>query len=202
MAFKRSVIVTGGTVNLGYYAALGIARAHPDYLVVLSSRSDKDGAAKTINTTLKQDNTIFVPLDLLSLTNVRAYAKDWSSSDYPPIQALVLNAGLQFPGGLVKSGDGLESTFAINHVGHALLFHLLCPHLADEARVVVTSSGTHDPALKSGLPDAVYTTAEELAHPSSATIGNPGRQRYATSKLCNVLWTYSLHRHLKERARS
>jgi NAD(P)-dependent dehydrogenase (short-subunit alcohol dehydrogenase family) len=169
-------------------------------LVIISSRTDKDHAAQAINKTLKQDNTVFIPLDLSNLDNIRAYAKDLTSKDYPPIQALVLNAGLQFPGALQKTSAGLESTFAVNHVGHALLFHLLCPYLAPQARVVVTSSGTHDPAQKSGLPDAVYTTAEELAHPSPATASYSGRQRYASSKLANVMWTYALRRHLEKHA--
>jgi NAD(P)-dependent dehydrogenase (short-subunit alcohol dehydrogenase family) len=107
---------------------------------------------------------------------------------------LILNAGSQFPGGVQYTEDGFESTFAINHLGHALLFSLLIPKLSNTARIVVTSSGTHDPAHKSGLPDAHYTTAGDLAHPSPESAQHPGRQRYTTSKLVNVLWAYALHR--------
>ncbi|KAH8647202.1 hypothetical protein BX600DRAFT_532666 [Xylariales sp. PMI_506] len=185
-AFNRSVIVTGGTINLGYQAALNIAKAHPDYLVVISSRSDKEHAADAINNALKQKNVAFIPLDLASSES-----------------ALVLNAGLQFPEPLQHTAEGLESTFAINHTGHALLFHLLCGQLVQDgsSRVVLTSSGTHDPAQKSGLPDAVYISAEELAHPSTTESKEyPGRQRYASSKLANVMWAYALNRHLREAA--
>jgi len=199
MTFKRTILITGGTINLGYQTALKIAKAHPEYLIVISSRSDNENAAESINRALNQSNVIFLPLDLSSLKNVRSYAESWGSKNFPPIQALLLNAGLQFPGDLTKTADGIESTFAINHLGHALLFHLLAPYLVEEgARVVVTASGTHDPAQKSGLPDAVYTSAEELARPTALTAGNPGRQRYATSKLCNILWTYALDRHLRK----
>jgi NAD(P)-dependent dehydrogenase (short-subunit alcohol dehydrogenase family) len=90
----------------------------------------------------------------------------------------------------------VEKTFAINHVGHALLFHLLAPHLDKGARIVLTSSGTHDPAQKSGLPDAKYTSAEELAHPPAESAKTNGQQRYSTSKLVNILWTYALQRRL------
>ncbi|KAI4859721.1 NAD(P)-binding protein [Hypoxylon rubiginosum] len=200
MSYKGSVIITGGTINLGYYAALEIARAHPEYLVVISSRSDREHAADTINKKLGQTNTIYIPLDLSNLQNVRQYAEDWATNNHLPIQALLLNAGLQFPGPVSKTVDGLESTFAINHVGHALLFHLLVPYLAPEARVIVTSSGTHDPdqTKGTGFPKPAYISAEELAHPTSASAGNPGRQRYAESKLANVLWTYALHRRLQQ----
>ncbi|KAI1409898.1 NAD(P)-binding protein [Hypoxylon sp. FL1857] len=199
MAHTRSVIITGGTVGLGYYVALEIAKAHPDYLIVVSSRTDREHAAETINKTLGQSNTIFIPLDLSNLQKVRTYAEDWASKDYPPIQILALNAGLQFPGSMVKTVDGLEASFAINHVGHALLFHLLCPHLATGARVVLTSSGVHDPdQATGGMPKPKYISAEDLAHPTISA-NNPGRQRYCESKLANMLWTYALDKRLKQR---
>ncbi|ETS80873.1 hypothetical protein PFICI_08402 [Pestalotiopsis fici W106-1] len=197
MNFTRSVIVTGGTQHLGYHAALSIAQAHPEYLVVIASRSARADAANTINRTLNQQNTRFIPLDLSSLDKVKDFAQKWASSGHAPIQALVLNAGIQHPYELHLTEDGLEETFAVNHVGHALLFHLLYPHLAQGARIVLTSSGTHDPAQKSGVTDAKYETAEQLAHPAGSDLKYPGRGRYSTSKLVNVLWTYALHRRLQ-----
>lgn len=195
-----TVLITGGTAGLGFYAARDIAQAHSDYIVVLASRTDGDGAAQRINKMLNQDNTVYIPLDLSDTDNVRTFAESWPSKGFPPIKALLLNAGLQFPGAVKKSPQGVELTFAIAHVGHALLFHLLCPYLAEKhPRVVVTASGTHDPAQKTGLPDAVYNSAEELAHPPASTAGNPGRQRYSTAKLVNVLWTYAVHRRLGQR---
>ncbi|KAI5924563.1 hypothetical protein F4810DRAFT_709521 [Camillea tinctor] len=194
MTYTGTVIVTGGTINLGYHAALHIAREHPEYLVIISSRSDREHAADTINKTLGQKNTIFMQLDLADTSNIRAYVKEFTSQNQPPIRALLLNAGLQFPGRLQKTPEGIESTFAVNHVGHALLFHLLCPHLAPQARVVVTSSGTHDAGRRTGLPPAVYTTGEEMARPLPSAAAWPGRKRYASSKLANVLWTYALAR--------
>ncbi|KAI0886294.1 NAD(P)-binding protein [Annulohypoxylon maeteangense] len=200
MTYQRTIIVTGGTVSLGYYTALEIAKAHPEYLVVVSSRTDREHAADTINKKLGQTNTIYIPLDLSNLQKVRAYVRDWEKKDYPPIQALIFNAGLQFPGGLTKTVDGLESTFGINHVGHALLFHLLCAYLAPKARVVITSSGTHDPDQETGgMPKANYVSAELLAHPTGATVNDPGRKRYVESKLANILWGYALDRRLKQR---
>lgn len=197
----HSAIITGGTLNLGYYAALDIARQHPDWLVVVASRSDKEHAAESINKTLKQTNTIFLPLDLSDTKNVRAFATEWTSKNRPPIQALLLNAALQFPNEVVLTPSGIESTFAISHVGHALLFHLLAPHLAPNARIVVTSSGTHDPAIKSGFPDANYVSAEQLAHPPPDVAKKPGTQHYTNSKLANIMWTYALHQRLHERVK-
>ncbi|KAH8799810.1 short-chain dehydrogenase [Xylogone sp. PMI_703] len=196
MEHTRTVLITGGTSNLGFYCALAIARQYPEYLIVVASRSDNNSAAASINKSLAQNNVTYLPLDLASLSAVRTFVKTWETKNFPPIQALFLNAGFQFPGPLQMTGDNIESTFAINHVGHALLFHLLYPYLDSKARIVITASGTHDPTKKTHMPHAKYTTAEELAHPSPATAGNPGRQRYTSSKLANVMWSYALNRRL------
>ena len=192
--FTRAVLITGGTAGLGYHCALNIARQHPDFQVVIASRTDPHSAAASINKLLGQNNVTYVRLDLSDMSSIRALAKEWETRNFPSIQALVLNAALQFPGDVQYTVDGIEATFGISHVGHALLFFLLRPHLADNARVVLTTSGTHDPAQQSGLPDAKYTSAEELAHPTPETAKNKGRQRYATTKLANVMWAYALHR--------
>lgn len=199
MAYSRSAIVTGGTNNLGYCAALEIARQHRDWLVVVCSRSDRERAAEKINTALKQNNTVFMALDLNDTKKVRSFADEWISKNHPPIQALLLNAALQFPHEMILNSENIESTFAISHVGHALLFHLLCPRLAPNARVVVTASGVHDPLQKSGFPDATYTSGEDLAHPPPAMANRPGTGHYTNTKLANIMWVYALSKRLNER---
>jgi NAD(P)-dependent dehydrogenase (short-subunit alcohol dehydrogenase family) len=200
MSYTHTVLLTGGTSGLGYYAALNIAKKQPKYLVIITGRSDPNSTAEKINTKLKQKNVAFLPLDLSSLAKVRTFTESWPSRNYPPIIALVLNAGAQFLGPMETNEEGYETTFMINHLGHALLFHLLVPYLDPNARITTTSSGTHDPAYtqKAGLPDAAFTTAEELAHPNPETAHPKGMQRYNSSKLANILWTYALARHLAD----
>ncbi len=191
-----TVLITGGTLGLGYECALIIAEQCPHYQVLIASRSDKDNAALAINQKTGHSNVEYLKLDLSSLANVRSFAADYAKKGYPPIKALVLNAGLQILT-LNYTEDKIESTFGINHVGHTLLFYLMSPYLAEDARILVTASGTHDPTQKSGLPDAIYNSAEELAQPTKETEKYEGRQRYATSKLCNIMWTYALQRRLE-----
>lgn len=192
--FQRSVLITGGTSGLGYYCALTIARECPHYQIIIASRSDPKASAEGMNKLLNQENIKFLRLDLSSLSQVRTFAEGWETNQFPPIQSLVFNAALQFPGRVEYTEDGFEKTFAVSHIGHALLFSLLLPHLAETARIVIVSSGTHDPAQKSGLPDAKYTCAEDLAHPCPLSAKENGRQRYASTKLANILYMYALHR--------
>ncbi|KAL2797391.1 short-chain dehydrogenase [Aspergillus keveii] len=193
-----SILITGGTAGMGYHCATALARQFPDHRIVIASRSNTDNASDRINKTLNQNNVEYIRLDLGNLAEVRAFVKTWVEKNYAPIEYLLLNAGLQFPGEPEYTVDGIEKTFAINHVGHALLFSLLVPHLAHTARIVITSSGTHDPAQKTGMPDAIYNTAEELAHPSGESLKYTGRQRYPTSKLANMLWGYALEERFKK----
>ena len=193
---SSSILITGGTAGLGFHCAVALARQYPNHQITIASRSDTQDAAGTINRLTKQNNVQYMRLDLSSLSQVRLFVKEWTEANKPPITHLLLNAGLQFPREVSYTDDGYEKTFAINHLGHALLFSLLIPQLAQTAQIIVTASGTHDPAQKTGMPDAKYTSAEELARPKGQGLNNEGRQRYTTSKLVNVLWTYALEHRL------
>ncbi|KAF2489147.1 putative short-chain dehydrogenase [Lophium mytilinum] len=196
--YTTTILITGGTSGLGWQTALSLARTlPPTTLLILASRSAPTGR-------LPSPHTKYLPLDLSSIATVRAFVATWSTSSYPPISTLILNAGLQFLGPPSFSPDGYESTFAINHLGNAHLYHRLLAggHLAPTARIILVGSQTHSPAAKTGLPDAYYATAEQLAHPppenkAVALTGN-GRQRYGTSKLCNLLWAYALQRRMEK----
>jgi NAD(P)-dependent dehydrogenase (short-subunit alcohol dehydrogenase family) len=194
--YQSSILITGGTQGLGYHTALILAKQCPNTIIVVASRTDPDNSASKINQTIKQSNVKYLPLDLGSKATVRSFAATWKTSNYPPIQALVLNAGIQFPGDISYSADGIEKSFAINHVGHALLYHLLRDNLTSDARIVITASGVHDPAQKTGITPH-YVSASDAGTPSTESIKKSyGRGRYATSKVANVLWTYALSRRL------
>lgn len=134
------------------------------------------------------------PLDLASLDSVRAFV---AALPDRPVERLILNAGGQRPDIAARSDDGFETVFASNHLGHYLLLRLLERRLAPGARVVITSSGTHDPAEKTGVPAPRHADADLLAHPDR----DPARDRvavvagmraYAASKLCNLMTARAL----------
>ncbi|APR78241.1 Light-dependent protochlorophyllide reductase [Minicystis rosea] len=203
---KRTVIVTGGNAGLGYHAAKHLAAAGR-FHVVLACRDvgRGDEAAARIAAETGHAEVSSMQLDLASLRSVRQFPSALAARSLPVLGAVVCNAGTQIVSGLARTEDGSETTFAVNHLGHFLLVNLLLPSLAQGARVIFVSSGTHDPAQRTGMPAPRLGTIRDLAHPDAAAFQNPGlagRRAYTTSKLCNVLCTYELARRLAAEHRS
>jgi NAD(P)-dependent dehydrogenase (short-subunit alcohol dehydrogenase family) len=187
------VLITGATSGLGLGAAEQLAR-DPTWRVVITGRN----ATRTAEAAARIGAEPLT-LDLASLDSVRRCAASLAGDGRPPLHALVANAGLQHLDGTVATADGLEETFAVNHLGHFLLIQLLLEQLVTPARVIIVASDTHDPAQSTGMPTPRYTTAADLARPDPAWARGDapavaGRRRYTTSKLCNVLLTYELQR--------
>jgi NAD(P)-dependent dehydrogenase (short-subunit alcohol dehydrogenase family) len=116
------------------------------------------------------------------------------------INSLVLNAGLLFPNDDTRSADGFEAAFAVNHLAHYLLLRLLLARLAKDAVVILTSSGTHDPAEKTIIAPPRHADARLLAHPERDANHDrhpliAGGRAYSSSKLCNVLTARALAAH-------
>ena len=179
-----SIVMTGATSGLGRVAASRLtARTGTTLTVGVRGGGSVAGAR-------------ILPLDLASLASVRSFAARIQG----PIDVLALNAGGQRPGVVSRTADGFETTFAINHLAHYLLLRLLMPKMAPAARVVITSSGTHDPregADKVGVPAPRHADARLLAHPDSdagviAAALPAGMQAYSASKLCNVMTALTL----------
>ena len=201
----RTYIITGGNAGLGWECARALAVRERSATIVLGCRDLGKGTAAAHRLMERTGHSAIVAqeLDLASLASVRSFAGRWEELGFSPLQAIVCNAGLQSVSGLQRTKDGFESTFGVNHLGHFLLVRLMEPYLKHNSRVIFVSSGTHDPAEKTGLPDAKYTTAAQLAHPLPETEDavTAGRRRYSTSKLCNVMATYGFAEHFKSQGR-
>ncbi|MCL4790588.1 MAG: SDR family NAD(P)-dependent oxidoreductase, partial [Gammaproteobacteria bacterium] len=139
-------------------------------------------------------------LDLGSLRDIRRFTQHFAQSGHS-LHALVCNAGVQNGTLGARTADGHEQTFGINHLGHFLLVNLLLPRLAAGGRIVTVSSAAHDPARRTGLPRPRLTDARLMAHPETdpeldTDPALAARRAYATSKLCNLLFTHELARRL------
>lgn len=192
--FKSTVLITGGTSGLGQETATQIARAHPDRLVVITGRSPR-GVEKAINQQTGHKNVVFMPLDLSSEAGVRDFVDRYEKRPHPPIDALILNAAIQFTDGLHMNADGLEESFAVNHLNNALVFFLLKHRLSHSARILTIGSKLHDPHYKRMPLDAIWTSAEDAARPTpqkETNLRNEGFRRYGLSKAANILFIYAL----------
>jgi len=189
---QRTAIITGASAGLGLECARAMLANDPSWHVVLAVRDTARGA-EAVEQIGHADRCTVLEMDLASLTSVRAFVDTFRRTALPPLHAIVCNAGVQVVSGTEPTADGVEMTFGVNHLGHFALVQALLDDVARPARIVIVSSGTHDPAKHTGMPSPNYTSAGDLALASDSV---DGRRRYTTSKLCNVLFTYELDRRL------
>jgi NAD(P)-dependent dehydrogenase (short-subunit alcohol dehydrogenase family) len=181
---EKICLVTGGTSGIGAAAAQQLARLGATVIIV-GRKAEKCirqvNKIKWSNPNAKVD---FLQADLSSQMQVRQLAKDFAER-YSRLDVLINNAGAIFANRMV-SVDGLEMTFALNHMGYFFLTHLLLNHLkaSISARIVIVSSAAHEQGS---------IKFEDLQSENSYN----GVQAYCQSKLANLLFTYALVRHLK-----
>jgi light-dependent protochlorophyllide reductase len=201
---KKTFIITGGNMGLGYACAKIIAKADKNNNVILACRNAVK-AKEAVNLLIKEtdnDNITSLELDLSSLESARNFVSKFAKLDYPPLYALVCNAGLTVVDKTHYTKDGFELTFGVNHLGHFLLANLLLEKITESGRIVFVSSGTHDPLQKTGIAEPVYENARLLAYPNETSQNKSamfiGQRRYTTSKLCNIYCTYELAERIKQ----
>ncbi|MGO9763741.1 MAG: SDR family NAD(P)-dependent oxidoreductase [Solirubrobacteraceae bacterium] len=176
------VLITGATRGIGQAAAIEIARQGVE--VALVGRDPARVKAVAAEATAAGGGA---PVhehvaDLMLMADVRALAEEVSER-YEHIDVLANNAGALFAS-RQETSEGLERTFALNHLAPFLLTNLLRDRLSG-GRVVTTASDAH----KSGRLDL-----EDL----QSQRGYSAMRVYGTSKLCNILFTRELAKRAPE----
>ncbi len=179
----RTVLVTGGTAGIGRATALGLANMGARLAITGRDRGRTEGAAREIRAAGGGQVDVFVA-DLSSQSEVRRLA-DEVLQGLSRIDVLVNNVGGYWNTRHVTA-DGLERTFALNHLAPFLLTSLLLDRLkrSAPARVVTVSSHVH----ARGRMDFADLQGER---------SYSGARAYSQSKLANVLFTYELARRLQ-----
>jgi len=179
----RTVLVTGGSGGIGRATALGLAAMGAHLAICGRDRESTQGAAGEIRAAGGGPVEVFVA-DLSSQAQVRRLA-DEVLQHLPRIEVLVNNVGGYWNTRQVTA-DGLERTFALNHLAPFLLTNLLLDRLTQSgpARVVTVASNAH----AQGRIDF-----DDLQGERSYS----GARAYSQSKLANVLFTYELARRLQ-----
>lgn len=194
---RNTALVTGGNSGIGFECARQLARAGWRVIIASRNRELSAEAVRRITAESGADAIASMELDLASPASIRALAGGIACD--LPLRAVVMNAGVQVTKGPRLTPDGYELTFAVNHLGHFLLANLLLGRLlaAAPARLVVVSSGVHDPRRTTGMPKPDVSDLATLAATGCARReGFSGALAYVNSKLCNLWFTYELVRRL------
>ena len=169
------VVITGATRGIGRAGAVELARQGAE--VALVGREPERVQAVADEASAAGSASVHQHVaDLTLMSEVRRLAAELRES-YEHIDVLANNAGALFAS-RHETSEGLERTFALNHLAPFLLTNLLRDRL-DGSRVVTTASDAH----KAGRLDL-----DDLQSQSSYA----AMRVYGTSKLCNILFTREL----------
>lgn len=179
----KTLLVTGATSGIGLEAAVALARS--GVRVVMVGRNALKTAEKVEEVRRRSGATAVESLlcDFSSQRQVRQLAERFQAG-HDRLDVLVNNAGAVFAKRTLTE-DGIEATFAVNHLGPFLLTNLLLACLAKgtPARVVNVASGAHYGGTMD-LDDLGFERGYRII------------RAYARSKLANVLFTRELAKRL------
>lgn len=176
-------VVTGGTSGIGLVAAERLAGMGARLLLVGRDRTRGEVALARLKAKAPRATARILYADLSSLGEMERAAREIAALE-PRIDVLVNNAGAMFQTRGVTA-DGLERTFALNHLSYFVLSNRLrdCLVAAAPARIVNTASGAH------------MGQALDFADLQSER-GYRGFTVYGRSKLANILFTREMARRL------
>lgn len=180
----KTCIVTGASSGIGKVTARELTRMGADVVLVCRDRGRGEAARQEIAAAAGREPDLLLA-DLSCQAAIRGLAAEIRGR-YRRLDVLVNNAGL-IVGERQLSPDGIELTFATNHLGYFLLTTLLVDLLraSAPARVVNVASEAH--RFGPGLD------FDDL----QGQKGYRSLRAYGRSKLCNILFTAELARRLE-----
>ena len=180
----KTVVITGATSGIGQIAAARLAQMGARIVVIARSKSRGAAAMAQLRAIAPQTDHAIHYADLSEISEMKRVASDIANEE-PRIDVLINNAGAMFANRRVTR-DGLECTFALNHMAYFVLTEGLRAKLlaSAPARIVNTASGAHK-GVRLNFGNL------QSAHNYGAV------KAYGRSKLYNILFTRELARSLK-----
>jgi NAD(P)-dependent dehydrogenase (short-subunit alcohol dehydrogenase family) len=179
----KTVVITGGTSGIGEVAAVALARIGARIVLVARDKARGNATlARLRDTTPNISHSVYFA-DLLRLTEMKRVAAQIADHE-SRIDVLINNAGALF-GTRRLTEDGLERTFALNHMAYFVMTEGLRERLSasSPARIINTASAAHQGAT---LDFDDLQSAKRFR----------ATKAYGRSKLCNILFTRELARRL------
>jgi NAD(P)-dependent dehydrogenase (short-subunit alcohol dehydrogenase family) len=177
----KVVVISGGTSGIGEVAAERLAGLGARLVLVARDRARGEATLARLRARGPGVGHVAHYADLSLIADTKRVAAEIAAAE-PRIDVLINNAGAMF-GHRRVTADGLELTFATNHMSYFLLTHGLRERLlaSAPARVVNTSSAAH---RRAALDFDDLQSARDYR----------GFTAYSRSKLCNILYTRELAR--------
>lgn len=181
----KNILVTGSSRGIGFYTALGLAEKGAHVIIVSHDEEHCKTAVRKITERFGENAARYYVVDLSSLGEIKEFAEK-IKRDYDHLDVLINNAGAWFST-YKESDDGIEKTFALNHLNYFLLTGLLLDLINNgtPTRIINVSSDAHLGVKKIHFEDIGFKK------------GYRPFQTYAQSKLANIMFTYELANRLK-----
>ncbi len=179
----KTVVITGATSGIGEVAAFELAKMGARIVIVARNPLRAEKTLARLKLVVPSAPRSVHIADLSTLAGMKKAAAE-VAAEAPAIDVLINNAGAMYSE-RVETEDGLERTFAVNHMAYYVLTCLLIDNLkaADRARIVCTASMAHV-GMKLNFDNL------------QSKKGFSGYTVYGRSKLCNILFTRELARRL------
>jgi len=177
----KTVVITGATSGIGEVAADRLAAKGARIVFIARDPKRGEESLKHLNAIAPGQPHKAYYADLSRLSEMKRVGAEIAAAE-PAIDVLINNAGAAFTTRQVTE-DGLEKTFALNHMSYFVLTELLRPRLSRGSRIVSTASTAHRGA---------HLDFDDLQSERRYS----GFSVYGRSKLCNILFTRELARRL------
>lgn len=191
----KTIVITGATSGIGQVAAEALAGMGARIVQVARDRHRGEAAIARLRAIAPGVSHTIHYADLLRLSEMKRVGREIAAAE-PRVDVLINNAGAMF-GFRELTADGLERTFALNHLAYFVLTDTLRERLVASApaRVINTSSDAHHAATLE-LDDLQSERTYRSGRWEWMRFGGAGYRVYARSKLCNILFTRELARRL------
>ncbi len=177
----KTIVITGATSGIGGVAADRLAAGGARIVFIARDRERGEKTLKHLTAIAPGAAHCAYYADLSRLCEMKRVGAEIAAAE-ANIDVLVNNAGAIFTTRELTE-DGLEKTFALNHMSYFVLTHFLRPRLHAGGRIVSTASAAHRGAKLD------FGDLRASAHYSGYAV-------YGRSKLCNILFTRELARRL------
>ncbi len=208
-----TIFITGGSSGIGYEASLNLISLGHNLILpcknIFRANELLTNIFNQFPIKAHKKGKIYTPImDLSDLKSIESLCLKIKNRRIK-IDILIMNAGLQYTGSKKprRSAQGIELTFAVNHLSHFYLIQRILPSInkSNDTKIIITSSEVHNPNSAGGKVGAKASLGNlkglKLDAGFEMIDGSKfnADKAYKDSKLCNILFAKKLSSYLFSR---